>query len=114
MSNPERHQITLADLEIRYANIRKANPKIPNCQSSGCKNPIDYTEGMGWDTSCAYHRLLFDFWSCEVLEGDRPAYYFSHKKARRAAFTRWQHKIGKEECDKIVLRMAQESINWSC
>jgi hypothetical protein len=105
--------VTLKDFEIRYKNILEKDPKRKRCSSTGCKNPVDFTM-LGEDTSCAYHRLLFDFWICDVVEGEKSAWYYSHQKARRAAFTRWQHEIGKEECDKIVLRMALEPINWSC
>jgi len=105
--------VTLKDLEIRYENIRKANPKVKLCSSKGCKNPVDTTE-LGEDTSCSYHRLLFDHWLYETMNPEKFHHYYTNQRARRSAFTRWQHKIGKEECDKIVLRLAQEPINWDC
>ena len=106
--------ITLEDLEIRYANIRKVNARVRQCTVTGCSNPRDATEYLGEDTSCAYHRLLFDFWSCEAMEGDKFHYYLGNQRARRGAFTRWRNRLGKEACDKIVLRLAQEGINWAC
>ena len=105
--------ITLKDFEIRYQNIRKHTPKARKCATSGCKNPVD-TTALGEDTSCAYHRLLFDFWSSEIMNPDDFHYYLSNQHARRRAFSSWIKKNGKEECDKIVLRMAQEPINWEC
>ena len=110
MSVPE---VTLKDFEIRYKNILEKDPKRKRCSSKGCKNPVDVTM-LGEDTSCSYHRFLFDFWSCEVMDNDKFHYYLGNQRARRSAFTRWQHKIGAEECEKIVLRMATEPINWEC
>lgn len=106
--------ITLEDLEVRYKNIREVNPKVKQCSIVGCNNPRDATEYLGEDTSCSYHRLLFDFWSCEVMDNDKFHYYLKNQRARRSAFTRWRNKIGKETCDKIVLKLAQEGINWIC
>jgi len=105
--------VTFADFEIRYKNILESNPKIKKCSIKGCNNPVDTTM-IGEDTSCAYHRLLFDFWSYEVMDSDKFFYYLENQRARRSAFTRWRNKIGKEECDKIVLKLAQEGINWQC
>lgn len=102
--------ITLADLEIRYENIRKANPKVAKCTVYGCNNPRDSTTLLGKSTCCAYHRLLFDFWGADVCK-DVLAY---SRKGRRRAFTNWRNKTGKETLDKIVLRMALEPINWEC
>ena len=107
-------KLSLADFEIRYKNLREFNPKLEKCSVRGCKNPRDITEDLGVDTTCAYHRLLFDYWSYEVIESDKINYYFSHQKACRTAFTKWRNKMGKEECDKIVLEMAKEPINWIC
>ena len=105
--------VTLADFEVRYNSIRKQNPKVKRCSVDGCKNPVDSTE-LGEDTSCAYHRILFDIWACEVMEYEKFPYYFNNQRARRAAFTRWRNKLGKEKCDKLVLREAQSAINWVC
>lgn len=105
--------ITLEDLEIRYKNIREKNPRVRQCTVTGCSNPRDATEYLGEDTSCAYHRLLFDFWSSQI-GGEKAMYYYENQRARRSAFTRWRNKLGKEACDKIVLRLAQEGINWVC
>ena len=106
--------VTLADLEIRYANIRKNDPKRKRCTVTGCDNPRDSTPLLGADTSCAYHRLLFDFWSCDVMDPDKFDHYLKSQKGRRRAFSNWINRIGKEACDKIVLRLANERINWEC
>jgi len=102
--------ITLKDFEVRYDNIRKVNPKVKKCSIKNCFNPRDSTPSLGEDTCCAYHRLLFDFWSCECVEN--PLVFT--QKGRRRTFTNWRNKVGKKKCDKIVLRMAQEGINWEC
>ncbi|TSA55985.1 hypothetical protein D4R42_04515 [bacterium] len=104
--------VTLADFEIRYANIRKHFP-TDKCSIRGCNNPQDVTTHGGGDSCCAYHRMLFDRWSYD-LEPDTLKYYLGNQRARRSAFTRWRNKLGKEMCDKIVLQMAQEAINWVC
>ena len=106
-------KITLKDLEIRYKGIReKSKDKVPNCSFKNCKNPIDYTKGMGWDTSCAYHRLLFDWWLYHVINGDM--IILRNKRTRRIRFAKWVKRIGKKKADKIVLKMANDAINWSC
>lgn len=109
-----KEKITLKDLEIRYENIRKANPKVKKCSVNTCHNPIDSTPKIGMDTCCAYHRLLFDFWACEVMNNDKFWHYLKSSKGRRRAFTNWMNKTGKTELDNLVLRMAQEPINWEC
>jgi len=105
--------LTLADFEIRYKTLKEKYPDLPKCSVKGCNNPVDITEGLGQDSSCAYHRLLFDWWMGELTH-EKIMYYFRNQRARRAAFTRWRNKLGKEACDKIVLKMAQEPINWKC
>ena len=105
--------ITFADFEVRYSNIRKQTPQIKTCSVSGCKNPRDTTE-LGEDSSCAYHRILFDIWCCEVIDSDHFYYYLQNQRARRSAFTHWRNKLGKDKCDKLVLREAQSAINWVC
>ena len=107
-------KVTLEDFEIRYRNIKRQNPKVKQCSISGCSNPRDSTPLLGEDTSCAYHRLLFDFWSSEVMDNDKFHHYLSSQKGRRRAFTNWRNTIGKVACDEIVLRLAQEGINWEC
>jgi hypothetical protein len=106
--------ITLKDLEIRYKNIRKQNPKVKKCTVSGCNNPRDSTPALGEDTCCAYHRLLFDFWSSDVMHPDDFYHYLQSQKGRRRAFTNWMNKMGKTELDRLVLRRAHEPINWEC
>ncbi len=106
--------ITFKDFEIRYKNIRTAQPKVKKCSVKDCSNPQDSTPLLGQDTSCAYHRLLFDYWSCDVMNPDDFHHYLESQKGRRRAFTNWRNRIGKVQCDEIVLRLAQEGINWSC
>jgi len=105
--------LTLKDFEIRYKNIRKQNPKVKQCSVNGCHNPRDSTPSFGESTCCAYHRLLFDFWSADVVP-DKFHHYLKSQKGRRRAFTNWLNRVGKEVLDKIVLRMAHEPINWEC
>ena len=107
-------EITLKDFEVRYANIRRDKPNVKSCSVKGCKNPRDSTEGLGEDTCCAYHRLLFDFWSCEVAPIRGHNILKMSQKGRRRTFTNWRNRTRKEDCDKIVLRMALEPINWKC
>jgi hypothetical protein len=104
-------QVTLADFEVRYQNLRRDYPNNPMCSVEGCPNPVDVTEGLGIDTTCAYHRLLFDFWFFEVIDNDE---LLTDQVKRRKAFKKWIGKTGKEACDKLVLGMAKEKINWMC
>jgi len=108
-----KRNVTLEDFQIRYKNIRLQNPKVKKCSVSTCNNPRDSTP-LGEDTSCAYHRLLFDFWACEVMDNDKLFHYLESQKGRRRAFTNWMNRTGKDGLDKIVLRLAQEGINWEC
>jgi hypothetical protein len=111
-SKQKQKGLTLDDFEIRYANIRRNDTKRENCTVAGCKNPRDSTRFGGKSTCCAYHRLLFDFWSCELPHG-KPLLEYS-QRGRRIAFSRWLKSAGKEDCDAIVLKMAHEPINWDC
>ena len=95
-------------IKIRVHALLKAHP--PKCSTKGCNLPIDNTT-LGWDTSCPYHRLLFDHWLYEVVGQDINHY---SQKGRRNAFTRWINKTGKKECDKIVKEMSKDGINWEC
>ena len=104
--------VTFEDFEIRYKNIRDTDPGWERCSIKGCNNPRDTTM-MGADTTCAYHRLLFDAWMYE-LDSEKAMYYFENQRARRSAFTRWRNKLGKSVCDELVLKLAQEGINWVC
>jgi hypothetical protein len=108
------NEITLEDFNIRYANLRRNFPALRNCSVEGCTNPQDLTTLEGLSTTCAYHRLLFDFWSMEVLTHEELKRYFKNKEERRKAFREWMGKIGKERCDNIAIRMAQDPINWAC
>jgi hypothetical protein len=107
-------KLTLEDLEIRYKNIRKYKPEVENCSVHGCKNPRDSTPSLGEDTCCAYHRLLFDFWSCAVATIRGHDLLKMTQKGRRRAFTNFLNRTGKKELDKLVLWLAQEPINWEC
>jgi len=87
------------------------NKGLPKCTYHDCNLPIDYTEGLGFDTSCPYHRLLFDHWLYGIAEQKISTY---SKRGRRIAFTRWCNKTGKKQCDKIVDEMSKDGINWKC
>jgi len=106
--------VTLEDLEIRYKNIRLQNPKVKQCSVKGCSNPRDSTPLLGEDSCCAYHRLLFDFWGCDIAPIRGHDILQMSQKGRRTAFTFFRNRHGKDECDRIVLRLANEGINWEC
>ena len=116
----KRRKVTLRDFEIRYCNIRRDIPGVKKCSVKGCKNPRDFTELLGPDTSCAYHRLLFDYWSADVVDLDergnrlKPRILEMTRKGRRRAFTNWMNRTGRAELDNIVLKLAQDPINWEC
>jgi hypothetical protein len=105
-------KVTLKDLDVRCANILRDFPDIPRCSFAGCDKPVDGTEGMGWDTSCPYHRLLFDWWLYNVIEGDMVI--LKSERLRRSMFAKWVQATGEKDCNKIVLKMAKDPINWSC
>ena len=106
-------KITLKDLDIRYKGIRaKSKDKVPNCSFKRCTNPIDYTEGMGWDTTCSYHRLLFDYWLYNVIEGNTEI--LKNRNNSRKMFNEWVKQIGKNKADKIVVKMVNDGIIWEC
>ena len=107
-------KVTLEDVEVRYRNIRFRNPKVKKCSVSGCPNPRDSTPLLGEDTTCAYHRLLFDFWSCDIAPIRGHDVLVMSQKGRRQAFTHFLNRTGKETLDRIVLEMAQQGINWEC
>lgn len=104
-------KIKLIDFEKRYVKIRERYPHIGQCIHQGCPNPPDLTPSLGLDSSCAYHRLLFDYWLYEVME---PTREMEHILLRREAFGKWNDKLDTETRNKIVLRLAQEAINWEC
>jgi len=106
--------LTLKDLEVRYQNIRKSDPYRQKCSVNGCSNPRDSTEYSGQDTCCAYHRLLFDFWCCDIAAIRGHNILEMSQRGRRCAFTHWRTRMGKAELDKLVLRLAVEPINWVC
>lgn len=108
-------KVTFKDFDVRYENLKKENPSLPNCSFEGCKNPVDIT-AMGMDSSCAYHRLLHD----EFLYngGGQEIHPMAPKglsrEEYRKKFKEWADKLGKKKCDAIVLKMAQEPLNWAC
>jgi len=108
------NKVTLADFEIRYKNIREHNPKVKKCTVKGCPNPRDSTPKLGEDVCCAYHRMLFEYWFCDVTDNHEVLIQKRFQALRRRRFGNWLSGIGKVEADKIVLRMAQEGINWEC
>ena len=91
-------------------------PQKPwHCSFVGCGELVDVTEGMGVDTSCPYHRLLYDHWMYNQI-GDPcgKSLLFEDKTARRKKFFDWVAKTGQEECDTIVNEMSLVPINWKC
>ena len=103
--------VTLDDLEKCYEKIKISFPKTKKCSVYACKNPRDMVEMSTECSTCAYHRLLFDWWSCDVYAGDLIRLT---QKGRRRLFSVWMRKMGKGKCDKIVLKMATDKINWVC
>ena len=108
--------LTLEDLEIRYKSLREKNPQMPNCSFKGCVNPLDWTGRMGWDTSCSYHRLLHDYFLYEV---DETKHHYNTPGGLsvgeyREMFRAWVKKTGKKRCDKIVVKMMSDVLNWAC
>ena len=83
----------------------------PECGYEGCAFPIDHTL-MGWDTSCPYHRLLFDYWMYEVFGTEKILEI--EREEKRRLFREWVSTSGKKECDRIVEEMSNDSINWKC
>jgi len=114
MSLKTPRKLSLKDLEVRYENIRKSDPHCQKCSVRGCSNPRDSTPSLGQDTCCAYHRLLFDFWSCDIAPIRGHDILAMTQRGRRTAFTHWRNRMGKAELDKLVLRLMTEPINWEC
>lgn len=77
--------VTFEDFEIRYKNLREQYPELGNCTFEGCTNPRDIT-GLGVDTSCSYHRMLFDHWLYDV---DTESAMNPNTKIRRKLFREW-------------------------
>ena len=94
-------------IKLRVHSLLKAKPPI--CGYKDCNLPIDNT-ALGWDSSCPYHRLLFDHWLYNFSR--HPSLY--SQRGRRSAFTQWINITGKNECDKIVDEMSKDGINWKC
>lgn len=102
--------VTIKDFAKRYANIRERYPHIGQCNHEGCRNPPDITS-MGVDSSCSYHRMLFDHWLYEKMD---PVPEMEHTLLRREAFGKWNDGIDDFLRDKIVTHAAQDAINWEC
>jgi len=96
-------------IKIRVHGLLKS--KVPRCTYHDCNLPIDNTT-LGWDTSCPYHRLLFDHWLYEVI--GQNINFYKTQRGKRSAFTQWVNKTGKKQCDAIVDEMSKDSINWEC
>ena len=94
-------------IKIRVHSLLKAKSSM--CTYSDCNLPIDNT-ALGWDTSCPYHRLLFDHWLCEITDINS----YKTQQGKRSAFTQWVNKAGKKQCDAIVDEMSKVPINWKC
>lgn len=91
----------------------KENPnKLRFCSFDNCINPVDATTHMGIDTSCPYHRLLFNHWLYVVINSAPEI--LEVKETRQRMFREWVAKVGQDECDRIVSKMAIEPINWVC
>ena len=97
--------------EYNAKRIAGGEVPIPKCVVNGCKELRDATPGLGMDTTCPYHRLLFDYWLYEVCEDINR---YKTRQGRRSAVTRWVKSVGKERCDKIVDDMSNSPINWKC
>jgi len=103
--------VKLEDFKKRYENIRKQHPHIGQCVHEGCPNPPDITPGLGVDSSCAYHRFLFDYWLYEKMD---LVPEMENTLLRREAYGKWDDTIDDYLRDKIALRAAQDPLNWYC
>lgn len=95
-------------IKIRVHSLLKAKPT--ECTYPDCNLPLDNTT-LGWDTSCLYHRLLFDHWLYEIA-ADINSY--KTQQGKHSAFTQWVNRTGKKQCDEIVNEMSHIPINWEC
>jgi len=96
-------------IKIRVHSLLKLKPT--ECTYPDCNLPIDNT-ALGWDTSCPYHRLLFDHWLYNIAGPDIDSY--KTQQGKRSAFTQWVNRTGKKQCDAIVDEMSRVPINWKC
>ena len=108
-SELEKKYLTNDLIKIRVHSLLKLKP--PRCTYPGCNLPIDNT-ALGWDTSCPYHRLLFDYWLYNIAGQYIDTY--KTKQEKRSAFTQWVNRTGKERCDEIVDEFSKVPINWEC
>jgi len=79
-------KVTLDIIEGRSKKAEERYPDLPKCGVLGCERVVDATPGLGLDTSCAYHRLLFDHWLYDV---DTRKAMSGDTEVRRAAFANW-------------------------
>jgi len=96
---------------VNIKRISEGETPIPECTWPGCNELRDGTPGMGMDTSCPYHRLLFDHWLYEI--SDEVARNVL-REDRNKSIDEWAKELGKDECDKIVDEMSRVGINWMC
>jgi len=108
-SELEKKYLTNDLIKIRVHSLLKS--KAPECGYRDCNLPIDKTS-MGWDTSCPYHRLLFDHWLYNIAGQD--ILHYKTQQGKRSAFTQWVNRTGKERCDEIVDEYSKVPINWEC
>lgn len=108
-SNLEKKYLINDLIKIRVHGLLKV--QTTRCTYHDCNIPIDNT-ALGWDTSCPYHRLLFDHWLYEV-KGTEINHYKT-TQGKRSAFTQWVNRTGKKRCDAIVDEMSNVPINWEC
>lgn len=104
--------VSLNDLKQRCENILNDNPEIQECAIDNCSNPIDWT-GVDWSTACPYHRLLWDYWLYTEVNGDQKIIEMG-RIPRRNLFIEWMNEIGPSRCDEIVIKMANDPLQWKC
>lgn len=106
------------DVETKLRELKEGLEKIgkldvhPHCSVDGCDDLCDVTK-MGVDSSCPYHRLLFDHWMYKIAMNQFP-HVMKDRKQRRQMFGDWMDKMGREACDGIVVDMAKDNVNWMC
>ena len=91
--------------------MAEGKPSLPECAWPDCKELVDGTPGLGMDSSCPYHRLLFDHWLYEVSNAEILAL---PRDERNKFVSAWVEKVGKDKCDSIVDEMSRDGINWKC
>jgi len=106
------------DVETRLQELESGLKEVgmlenhPHCSVDGCDELCDITS-MGVDSSCPYHRLLYDHWMSTIAMSEFP-HVLREMHKRRQLFGDWMDEIGKEECNRIVDNMSIDGINWIC